>query len=986
MINLKSSVTAQEINAIRAMTNEARADLAARINATDPFTIFDNVEGKEGKQIVCPFCGSGSGKNHTGITPVNSGGVWLYHCFAGNDCEGTLTRIIADANNISTRGKDFFEVLAIGANITRQIISAPADETFTANKKTTSAQKSMEKKKTNPIKEAAAEYERLAEAQKNLSAFIEKQGGKWRGLSLETLQHMKAGFLPYVYFPAAKKELPAIVIPNDLNGVYFRAIEGKYHKNNKPSATTTIFLPDAEKFDLIVTEGQINAASIFQAVQEALYALPDFGIIASGGTSGNSNVLNKIQELKSGGKNIRVFVAYDNDTNNAGNNSATKLIRQLKKAGIKAYTIDITKTSDTDLNDVLREKGGYFKLFDMFNLALSEIPIPTSKEEEIIDTIEKEIPDTPIADSNFETMYEAKSDDRENEKDSFEIEKERVIADRLDDPELDKFFIPYPYEVTRHGIKFIGKKEIKTICPRPILIKEKFFNLEEQTYKLQLEYLTATGKWKTIQPKGREIIFHKNKITDLAAYGLPVTSGNAAQIVDFLFNLDLANERYTPLTYTVNRCGWYTFSDKKYFIDPRITNTIEDDGRKINITVDSASHTATALKTKGTLDEWKRAYNLAAKSTIARVTVAASIAAPLLKILNERNFVFYVHGKTRSGKSTALYLGASAVGSKEMVRVFDGTNNGLTAMAAETNDYGFFVDEKQAADPKLRNDFQRWIYSDANGTERTRANKDGTVKPARTWQHITICNGETELLDDTATGGAHTRLLQVHAPDTILDSDTCKEIRQIIENNYGHALPIFIDAIKKLTVEKIEKLVSFFQDKIEEKGTNILPEHIKYLSIICAADTILNAELDNSNGEIDYNALLESVPTIEEIDDTAREENIVSAFIAMKAAHFEGNSNYNKDRGLDVFGKHKDGYLYIIAQVLNKYLEDNGCDYKKLINDLVASGYFIPADKADKDRKTPRFTVNIWINGKNQRCYKIETELSGDFPPQSVEE
>ena len=171
---------------------------------------------------------------------------------------------------------------------------------------------------------------------------------------------------------------------------------------------------------------------------------------------------------------------------------------------------------------------------------------------------------------------------------------------------------------------------------------------------------------------------------------------------------------------------------------------------------------------------------------------------------------------------------------------------------------------------------------------------------------------------------------------------------------------------------------------MQSKRTDILQEHINALAVICTADIFLNAVLGNSNGEINYDELLDTIPTIDEIDDTAREENIVSAFIAMKAAHFDGNANYNKDRGLDVFGKHKDGYLYIIAQVLNKYLEESGCNAKKVVNDLVNSGYFIPADKIETGNK-PRFTLNIWINGKNQRCYKIESELSDDFPPESAE-
>lgn len=54
-----------------------------------------------------------------------------------------------------------------------------------------------------PVKNAVEIFERLAETQNNLASFVKNQGGKWRGLSFETLRHIKADFLDDIYFPAA---------------------------------------------------------------------------------------------------------------------------------------------------------------------------------------------------------------------------------------------------------------------------------------------------------------------------------------------------------------------------------------------------------------------------------------------------------------------------------------------------------------------------------------------------------------------------------------------------------------------------------------------------------------------------------------------------------------------------------------------------------------------------------------------------------------
>lgn len=347
--NLNVSVTDDDIAAISALSNHARADLAAHINSTNPQLLFDFVDGKDGKQIICPFCGSGSGKHHTGAIISFENGVWLYHCFACDNFKGDLLKIIATANNLSTKGYDFFTVLAIASKILGISISAFADSTS---------------KTTLNIKQSSADFKLLADSQNNLSAFIEKHGGKWRGLSLKTLQLTHCGFLPNVYFPAARQELPAVVIPNDLNGFYFRSVTGKFHKNNNPMATTTIYLPDSDSFDLIITEGQINALSILQAFHE-----PNFGIMACSGTSGEKLIFDKLQLFSNAGKNFRVTLAFDNDTNLAGKIASDKILHSLTNAGYYARSIDVTHIPDFDLNDLLQRDGETI-LRESFNLAL----------------------------------------------------------------------------------------------------------------------------------------------------------------------------------------------------------------------------------------------------------------------------------------------------------------------------------------------------------------------------------------------------------------------------------------------------------------------------------------------------------------------------------------------------------------------------------------------------------------------------------------
>ena len=338
----------------------------------------------------------------------------------------------------------------------------------------------------------------------------------------------------------------------------------------------------------------------------------------------------------------------------------------------------------------------------------------------------------------------------------------------------DSFVFPEGYSVSaQSGIVKIDGEKIITVCRRPIIITGKTFSVEEKTYKVILSYMNSSGKWKSLPPTSAAVIANKNKLIDLADYGLPVTSSNATALVDYFDAFNAENENICNMTYTVPRCGWYRFDDKDCFVDPRRECTTTDDDKKVNVKVDSQSQFANSLKQRGSIKAWKRAYELAKKSPVARTMLAASVASILLKVLGERNFLLYVHAPTCAGKTTALYLGASAIGNDKMIRSFDATKNGLAGAAADVNDYAFLVDEKQVADNKIKEQLDSLVYALANGIGRTKLNKDS------------IMTGETHLLADNVTGGANTRLLTIAAFKIILPADTCKEIRSIIKENYG---------------------------------------------------------------------------------------------------------------------------------------------------------------------------------------------------------
>ena len=548
------------------------------------------------------------------------------------------------------------------------------------------------------------------------------------------------------------------------------------------------------------------------------------------------------------------------------------------------------------------------------------------------------------------------------------------------DDELRGVIKPDGYEISDNGIWLVDGERLIQVARLPVLIKEKAFDVDDENYKLILSYKNEEGEWRQLPAQEVATVSDKNKIVALSNKGLPVTSTTAKLLVDYLDAFRKENERNFPLSYTVGRGGWYEFGGQPIFVDPRRSNVVTHDGKKISVVVDDSTF-AKALRCKGSLEEWKRAYDLAKSSPVARLMVAASVAAPLLKVLGERIFLLYVFCPTRSGKTTALLLGATAVGSEEIIRSFDGTENGLIGAAAEVNDYVFAIDEKESANPRLKEQMIKFVYSVGNGVGKTRLNKNADLRDLKRWRLVAIMTGETQMLDDVATGGAKTRLLSIAAPKDFLPADTCKSIRDIVADNYGHAFSLVVDKIIAAGKQKLRATYQKTVEVFQQKFPDVLPEYNRYLAVLTLADALLNAALgiDDANEAYDdaiINAakIFPLIPTTEEISDVAAEKDFVIGFITQNQSRFF--SKENQFPPTPAYGKLKseNNYTYITSTALRNACSDGGFNYRKLVVDLITVGFFVPADNIEKGRRTPRPYVKQRIGMIDDWCYRIKND------------
>lgn len=263
-------------------------------------------------RYICPFCGSGTHENQTSaFSPKYMDGVYKWFCQScmekGNGKDNI--HIFAEHFHLDSR-RDFIE-----------IINRAAKEFGI-----TDLQQETVHRPHNPPTKPTITPERLklindtiSDSQKNLRGFIEGNGGFWRGLPLEILQHFRAGYLmnwhhskktlrsPRIIIPASTEfdtanYLARLTVPIDtFNKEQRNFICDKEHDGEK-----TLFNPDALSAEtILVVEGYIDAISIFYASGGSI------AVVALGAANQGATLLKAIDEKNITGK--KFIILFDAD-------------------------------------------------------------------------------------------------------------------------------------------------------------------------------------------------------------------------------------------------------------------------------------------------------------------------------------------------------------------------------------------------------------------------------------------------------------------------------------------------------------------------------------------------------------------------------------------------------------------------------------------------------------------------------------------------
>ena len=342
-----------EANTIEAVKKISPSEMEAR----GYLTLAGN-----GKSYVCPNCGNGTGEDGTGMTAKEKSNGWVYGC---PKCKAGFDNIALIARYHNLDSKTQFRAVMESACQDFGLTSEAIEEKISSFQ--------LQKLKSTDDAKIQAKIQELVKldierARANLENLpIEER----RGISLDILKFYGAGYLEDWTPPnrrAENKTTPAtrrIILPNSAGNGYIAVML----TSDRTAANKTFWKQqggnkgvfglntiNAKDNFLFVTEGEIDAMSIFQSFKNNLSA---FNVVATSGATSSDSVVDEIATVfeTEGVKKPAVYILFDADS--AGKMHAPLLRQKLLERGFLAVCgfFENVCADKTDANAILQQFG-----------------------------------------------------------------------------------------------------------------------------------------------------------------------------------------------------------------------------------------------------------------------------------------------------------------------------------------------------------------------------------------------------------------------------------------------------------------------------------------------------------------------------------------------------------------------------------------------------------------------------------------------------
>ena len=538
--------------------------------------------------------------------------------------------------------------------------------------------------------------------------------------------------------------------------------------------------------------------------------------------------------------------------------------------------------------------------------------------------------------------------------------------------------IPEGWEFSEKGIYRIEEKKYAPtlVCRTPILLTRRMRSLETGEEKMEIAFL-RDGSWSSAAFP-RSTIFTARGITALSDLGCTVTSENAKHLVSFLAALEAENIDRIEKADAASVFGWQPGG-----------RFIPGNGAGIVLDIDPSQRAqAAAYMRQGTLEGWKQTMQPHRSRDAFRFILAASFAAPLLKIIKQRIFFVYIWGDSKGGKTAALKAALSAWGDPDRLMVnFNATQVGLERTAAFYCDLPLGIDERQLAG-KNQDSLERIVYMISSGTGKIRGAKGGGLQSTQQWRTIAIATGEEPLSTETSQTGINTRVLEV-AEKPFPDEKEASRMHQECPENCGNAGPEFIRYLLTLKEDAVREKYEEMLDFVNTIADGRSGSHAAGVAAVALADAMADslffqaerpaeglriAESSWDRAKQMAENILRKIMREDSGDVNENAVNTIADWVISNKAFFG-----EKAIGVCYGTMSESGRIaYIFPSILRQTLEKSGYSHRKTMKYMADMGLITATER--KDHKGTTYTVVKRFDGKTCRFVEFHIGKITDAP------
>ncbi|MED1801819.1 DUF927 domain-containing protein [Brevibacillus porteri] len=561
-----------------------------------------------------------------------------------------------------------------------------------------------------------------------------------------------------------------------------------------------------------------------------------------------------------------------------------------------------------------------------------------------------------------------------------EQEPESLPAEWMADAPMEKAIKPRGYKIGEHGITTVEWKgdstEEITVFPAPVLLSKRFRSIDDGREKVELAY-RWDGEWNRLVVDA-DIPFTASKIVTLRKDGFPVSSETAKYLVKYLDAFVAANKETIPIQRSVAHMGWI---GSRHFL-PGLEGDIH-----LDVEPGGTAGVAAGYRQEGTLEEWIKFIEPVRMHPIARFTIAAAFAGPLMSLVNQRVFIIHNWGPSRGGKTATLKAALSVWGEPETIMAsFNSTKVGLERLAGFYSDLPLGIDERQVVGDK-QGFVESLVYMLGLGKGKARGAKGGGLQAFQSWRTIALTTGEEPLSSESSTAGIKTRALEINGLP-IEDEKLARTIHQGIAENYGMAGPMFVKRI----MEELDKDPNYFKEDYanmmrewEERNIDALGSHLSALTTVMMADFYASKWIFGMDEVAAMKEAKELADTIlGKLDTGQSTDDAVRAMEYLASWYHVNQLNFGSSPTIQWYGMWTQDGIAIFPTAFEKAMKDGGFNSRRILSDWSDRGW-IESEVYPGDNKR-RNKIRRQINGRRYQVILVRHDTMRDLEERMDEE